>query len=135
MVGRHCEVARHMARELNRQDGINIHNDVVLNQVMVDFGFDNDRLEKRRSNTEAVISGIQQDGVCYMGGAMWRDRWVMRISVNSSNTTIRDGDVAISSVVDNWRKIQKLWNNIQGRMIYGNFIKTGASLDPDVFLG
>lgn len=106
MVGRHCGVARHMAEELAKEVGINIHNDVVLNQVLVDFGNDGDELEIRRANTEGVIKGIQQDGKCFVAGASWRDYWVMRISVISGETTIEDGNVAISNIIENWRQVQ-----------------------------
>lgn len=108
MVGRHCSVARYMAQELVKEPGINLHNDVVLNQVLIDFGNEHDSLNKRKANTEGVISGIQKDGICFMGGAIWRDRWVMRISVISGDTTIEDGRVAISNIKENWRKIQTL---------------------------
>ena len=88
--------------------GINVHNEVVLNQILIDFGNEYDNLNKRKANTEAVISGIQKDGICFMGGANWRDKWVMRISVISGDTTIEDGRVAILNVKENWQKIRSL---------------------------
>ena len=38
MVGRHCVVAKHMASRLSSEEGVHVLNDVVLNQVIVEFG-------------------------------------------------------------------------------------------------
>ena len=85
MVSRHCRQARAMAEGLG-QGGIEVLNDVVLNQVVVTFG-DADR-------TAAVIKAVQDGGVCWCGGTTWRGRPAMRISVSSWMTT--DEDIARS---------------------------------------
>lgn len=108
MVARHCQVARLMAEKLSKEPGINIHNDVVLNQVLVDFGNECDEVEQRKVNTEAVIHANQQDGVCFVGGATWGDHWVMRISVISAETDIEESDLAILNIVENWRKLKNI---------------------------
>ena len=51
--------------------------------------------------TEAVIAKVQQDGVCYVGGAEWRGEWVMRISVISEPTT--DADIDAQRRLDHCR--------------------------------
>lgn len=106
MVGRHCEVARHMASRLSHEDGIRVLNEVVLNQVIVEFGWPHESAESRRAHTYAVIDAAVQSGILMVGGAKWRDGWVMRISVISYSTTIDDGDVAVDALLDMWRSIR-----------------------------
>lgn len=67
---------------LLQEGGLQILNDVVYNQVLVYF--DNDR------KTEALINGVQESGVCWMGGSKWSGKSVMRISVCSYKTTYND---------------------------------------------
>jgi len=98
MVSRHCRIARAMAARLAGEPGVDILNDVELNQVIVRFG-DSDAL------TQAVIDGVQADGTCFVGGARWRDRWVMRISVISWPTSDADGDVSADAIAAAWRRI------------------------------
>ena len=52
-------------------DGATIHNDVVLNQVLV--GFDD------LSRTDAVVDAVQRDGTCWVGGTTWRGRRLIRV--------------------------------------------------------
>jgi glutamate/tyrosine decarboxylase-like PLP-dependent enzyme len=87
MVTRHCAQARLFAQKLAMVPGVTIMNEVVLNQLVVHFGSD--------AQTKAVIARVQADGVCFVGGAEWRGKQVMRISVINENTT--EGDVARSA--------------------------------------
>ena len=66
LVDRCCALARRFAERLADIDGVSIANDVVLNQVLVDFG-DDDR-------TDRVIAAVQADGTCWMGGTTWHGR-------------------------------------------------------------
>jgi glutamate/tyrosine decarboxylase-like PLP-dependent enzyme len=103
MVGRHCAIARHMAERLAAEPGVRVLNDVVLNQVIVQFGAGSD--EDRKRTTETVIDRVQAEGVCFVGGARWRDQWVMRISVISYATTVEDADRSIESILRAWRSV------------------------------
>lgn len=47
-------------------------------------------------NTGAVIARVQEEGTCWLGGSMWRNQAVMRISVSNLATT--DADVTASVV-------------------------------------
>ncbi len=85
LVARTCNHAQTFAAGL-RAAGIEVLNDVVLNQVLVAFGSD--------ERTREVIRRIQDSGVLWCGGSQWRGRAVMRISVSSWATT--DADVALS---------------------------------------
>ncbi len=102
MVERHCRVARAMAERLSRQNGIAVLNDVVLNQFIVRFGADRPDEEGDRL-TQSTIERLQADGICFAGGASWRGRKVMRLSVISWLTDDRAGEVAADAIVAAWQ--------------------------------
>ena len=79
LVRRHCALARGLAARLGAIRGVEVLNDVVLNQVMVAFG--EGEPETRDVLTRAVIARLQEANVCFAGGARWSGRWVLRISV------------------------------------------------------
>jgi glutamate/tyrosine decarboxylase-like PLP-dependent enzyme len=101
MVGRHCAIAHRMAERLTAEPGVRVLNDVVLNQVIVQFGAGSD--EDRKRTTQTVIDWVQAEGICFVGGARWRDQWVMRISVISYATTVEDADRSTESILRAWR--------------------------------
>jgi glutamate/tyrosine decarboxylase-like PLP-dependent enzyme len=88
LVDRCCDHAARMASLLAAADGVEVLNDVVLNQVLVRFG-DSDEL------TNAVIERVQADGVCWLAGSSFDGRAVMRVSVVGWQTT--DADVERSA--------------------------------------
>jgi glutamate/tyrosine decarboxylase-like PLP-dependent enzyme len=87
-----CELARRFADALGGASGVNILNDVVLNQVLVRFG-DDDELTRR------VIATVQRDGTCWMGGTTWRGMHVMRISVSNWSTDKEDVDRSVDAIL------------------------------------
>jgi glutamate/tyrosine decarboxylase-like PLP-dependent enzyme len=103
MVGRHCALARRMAAKLSEEPGVAIVNDVVLNQAIVRFGADLDD-KAGDAVTRRTIEHLQEDGIAYAGGAQWRGRWVMRISVISWSTTEADADRAVAAMIEAYRK-------------------------------
>lgn len=104
LVERHCVYARRMAERLSAEPGVRVLNELVLNQVAVNFG-DGDAAA-RKAATEAVIARVQADGVCFVGGAAWRDDWIMRISVSSGETTEADIDVSADAIIAAWRTVR-----------------------------
>jgi glutamate/tyrosine decarboxylase-like PLP-dependent enzyme len=104
LVERHCSLARRFAARLGAEPGVHILNDVVLNQVAVSFG-DGDA-DARKAATEAVIARVQHDGVCFVGGAQWRNDWIMRLSVISGPTTETDVDMSADAIIAAWRAAQ-----------------------------
>lgn len=88
IVERCCARARQMADLLRCEPGIEILNDVVLNQVLV-------RFRDRDDFTRAVITRVQQDGTCYLGGTTWKEQAAMRVSF--SNWFTSEKDIAMSA--------------------------------------
>ena len=88
MIERCCEHARHFAALLAAGDGVEILNDVVLNQVLV--GFPAASAQAADARTRAVIDAVQREGTCWVGGTSWRGRAAMRISIVNHSTTRAD---------------------------------------------
>jgi glutamate/tyrosine decarboxylase-like PLP-dependent enzyme len=90
LVDRCCVLARRFGDQLGAIEGVEIANDIVLNQVLVSFGSD--------ERTDRVIEAIQRDGTCWMGGTTWRGRRLMRISVSNWSTTEADVDRSVAAI-------------------------------------
>jgi glutamate/tyrosine decarboxylase-like PLP-dependent enzyme len=89
LVERTCRLARRMADGM-RESGFSVLNDVVLNQVVVDFG--------DPARTDAVIGAVQRDGTCWCGPTTWHGRRAMRISVSNWSTTDADIDASLAAI-------------------------------------
>lgn len=105
LVGRHCRIARQMAARLGGAGGVQVMNDVVLNQAIVRFGADRDGADSDRL-TRAVIEEVQREGEAFASGAKWRERWVMRLSVTSGATTEAEGERAAAAILKAWDKVR-----------------------------
>ena len=90
LVERCCALARRFAAQLAALDGVAIGNEVVLNQVLVQFGSDH--------ATDEVIARVQRDGTCWMGGTTWRGQRYMRIAVSNWSTSPADVDQSVAAI-------------------------------------
>ena len=89
IVERCCALARRFATGLAKIPGVEIVNDVVLNQVLFRFGDDDE--------TRRVLESVQAGGEAWMGGTEWDGRQAIRISVSSWATTEDDVDRTIAA--------------------------------------
>jgi glutamate/tyrosine decarboxylase-like PLP-dependent enzyme len=96
LVARNCRQAQRIASELKRA-GVEILNDVLLNQVVAAFGDD--------ERTRSVTARVQDGGTCWCGGTHWRGRAAMRISVSSWATTDEDIERSIAAIVEAHRTV------------------------------
>lgn len=92
MVDRFCALARRAADGFAAGDGVDVLNDVVLNQVLVRFGDDDQA-------TRDVITRVQEDGTCWVGGTVWQGRAAMRFSVSNWSTTEDDIDRSVAAIL------------------------------------
>ena len=92
LVDRCCRHARSFASLLGAEAGVEILNDVVLNQVLVRFGDDDE-------TTREVVRRVQDDGTCWLGGTDWHGRAAMRISVSSFRTTHEDVERSVRAIL------------------------------------
>ena len=68
-----------------------MHNDVVLNQLLVSLG------DPGRPTT--IIAEVQRDGTCWVGGTTWRGQRLIRISVSNATTTEDDIDLSADAIL------------------------------------
>ena len=90
LVDRCCALARRFGDLLAEIEGVEIGNEIVLNQALARFGSD--------ERTDALVDAVQRDGTCWMGGTTWRGRRYMRISVSNWSTTESDVDRSVDAI-------------------------------------
>jgi glutamate/tyrosine decarboxylase-like PLP-dependent enzyme len=91
LVRRNCALARRIAACLSKEPGVTILNDVVLNQVLVQF--------KDDDTTRRVIAAVQAEGTCWAGGAFWQNKQAMRVSVSNWSSTEEDIDRSADAMI------------------------------------
>jgi glutamate/tyrosine decarboxylase-like PLP-dependent enzyme len=103
LVRRTCGLARRMASRLGGTPGVHVMNEVVLNQVLVQF--DGVGGTNADETTRTVIARVQADGTCWAGGALWQGRQAMRISVSNWSTTQVDIDRSADAILAIYRSL------------------------------
>ncbi len=93
LVDRCCDLAERMAARLSAVDGVEVVNDVVLNQVLV-------RLRDDDEATNDAIQRVQRDGTCWLSGSTFRGQAVMRVSVVGWQTTAADVDRSAAAILE-----------------------------------
>lgn len=106
IVERCCAHARRFATVLSGEPDVVVLNDVVLNQVLVRFLVPGGSEADHDARTRAVIAAVQSDATCWLGGSIWRDRAVMRLSVSSHATTKADVDASIDAICRAVRQVR-----------------------------
>ncbi|HUR77908.1 MAG TPA: pyridoxal-dependent decarboxylase [Acidimicrobiales bacterium] len=91
LVDRCCAHARHFAALIDGHNGAIVLNDVVLNQVLVDFG--------APERTTAVIDAVQAEGTCWLSGTTRHGRPAMRFSVSNWSTTNDDIERSAAAIL------------------------------------
>ena len=90
IVERTSRHARRFAEGL-REAGFRVLNDVVINQVLVDFG--------GAERTLRAVKRLEEDGTCWCGTTVWRGHAAMRISVSSWVTTDEDVERSLMAMI------------------------------------
>lgn len=90
LVDRCSRLARRLASGLDQIEGVEVVNEVVLNQVLIRVG--------DTELTNAVESRIQQEGVCWLGATTWRGERLLRVSVSNWSTTEDDIDRCVRAI-------------------------------------
>jgi len=89
LVERTCDCARRFAEEIVALPGVELLNDVVLNQVLF-------RLESDE-HTDEVLRAVQEAGDVWMSGTAWDGRRAIRLSVSNWQTTEEEIELALAS--------------------------------------
>jgi len=98
LIERCSRLAAKMASLLREGAGVEVLNDVVLNQVLVRFGGDDEL-------TRAVVAGVQQEGTCWLGGTTWQGMAAMRVSVSNWSTSDEDIERSAAAILRVWSAV------------------------------
>lgn len=85
-----CALARGLADGLASVDGVEVANEVVLNQVLIRVG------DERA--TDAVAARIQAEGTTWIGATTWQGERLLRVAVSNWSTSEEDVDRVIASI-------------------------------------
>ena len=102
LVERCCGHARRFADALAAADGVEVLNEVVLNQVLVRFpdpGGDHD------GRTREVVRRVQASGTLWLSGTTWHGMAAMRISVSNWSTTDDDVDRSVAAILEATKEV------------------------------
>lgn len=89
LVERTYACARRFAGGIVELHGVELLNDVVLNQVL--FRFESDQ------RTDEVLERVQESGDVWLGGTTWDGRRAIRVSVSKWQTGNEEIDLALAS--------------------------------------
>ena len=89
LVERCCDGARRFAEAIAALDGVEVLNEVVLNQVL--FRFESDE------RTDEVLQRVQASGEIWLSGTTWNGQKAIRVSVSNWQTTDEEIDLAVES--------------------------------------
>jgi glutamate/tyrosine decarboxylase-like PLP-dependent enzyme len=92
LVDRSCRHARRFGELLTAEHDVAVLNEIVLNQVLVRFADDDE-------TTRRVVTGVQEDGTCWLSGTTWQGRAAMRISVCNWQTTDEDVERSAAAIL------------------------------------
>jgi glutamate/tyrosine decarboxylase-like PLP-dependent enzyme len=89
LVERTCDCASHFAAGIAELEGVEVLNEVVLNQVL--FRFDSDE------RTDRVLLAVQEAGDVWMSGTTWDGRRAIRLSVSNWQTKDEEIELALEA--------------------------------------
>jgi len=89
LVERCCEGASRFAEAIAALDGVEVLNEVVLNQVLFRFEAD--------ERTDEVLQRVQASGEIWLSGTTWNGQKAIRVSVSNWQTTDEEIDLAVES--------------------------------------
>ena len=92
LVERCCRQARRFAELIASEPGVEILNEVVLNQVLVRFEDD--------ARTEEVLARVQDSGRIWLSGTSWDGRKAIRVSVSNWQTGDEEIELAVEAFRD-----------------------------------
>jgi glutamate/tyrosine decarboxylase-like PLP-dependent enzyme len=106
IVRRHCACAALIAARCRNVDGIEVLNEVRLNQVVLSFGGSEDDREAG-ALTERMADVLNATGRFFLRTADWKGRRVLRISVIANGTDRAIAEDLADAIEKTWRKISR----------------------------
>ena len=92
LVERNCALARQLAAGLEAIDGIEVVNEVVLNQVLVCVG--------DAENTDRLQQHLAREGTLWCGATTWHERRLLRFAVSGWSTSTDDIERCVGAIAN-----------------------------------
>jgi glutamate/tyrosine decarboxylase-like PLP-dependent enzyme len=89
LVERCCAQARRVAVQIAELPGVEVMNEVVLNQVL--FRLEDD------DQTDAALAAVQRAGEVWLSGTTWNGRKAIRVSVSNWQTGDNEADLVVEA--------------------------------------
>jgi glutamate/tyrosine decarboxylase-like PLP-dependent enzyme len=89
LVERCCDLAVRFSEGIAEIPGVEVLNEVVLNQVLFRF--------ESEERTQSTLAAVQRSGVAWMSGSVWDGRQAIRISVSNWQTAEDDIDRTVAA--------------------------------------
>ncbi|MFW6027533.1 MAG: pyridoxal phosphate-dependent decarboxylase family protein, partial [bacterium] len=105
VVSRHCACAARIAENLSAEPGIEVVNEVCLNQVAVSFGHGSGSGEGPPP-AERVAAELARGRQFFVKTSEWQGRNILRISVISKDTDEQAADRLTAAIIEAWRKVK-----------------------------
>ncbi len=105
LISRHCACAAHIAQRLSAEPGIEILNEVCLNQLALSFGYGLP-LEEQSRLTGRVATELARGRRFFVKTSEWKGRTAIRISVISHETDEDAAECLAEAVIGAWRKVR-----------------------------
>ena len=99
LVERCCAHARRMGAALRKHENVRLLNDIVLNQVLVQFVPLPGDPRDVNAFTQDVVAGVQSEGTCWLGSTQWQGKRAARISICNWSTTEQDIDRSAAAIL------------------------------------
>ncbi len=101
IVEKHCECARTMAKRLDRIVGLQVINEVDLNQIVIA-----PQPPQQSGQMSALAARLNATGNIFVRPAIWKGVEVLRLSFISQDTT-KTGSIRLAQTIERcWREIQ-----------------------------
>ena len=81
-------------------------NEITLNQLILRFAVDRPD-DESDAITRKTIAKICEDATLFAGGAKWRGRDVLRLSVTNFQTTADEARLAADSIIAAFRSVSR----------------------------
>lgn len=98
MIEANCDFAAALARAIEGAAGIRIVAPPIINQLLLRFG-------ESDPATLETVNEIQRRGRMFAGPALWRDQWVMRISVSNYGTHPDQAPAVAEQILGAWKAV------------------------------
>ncbi|MBF0548413.1 MAG: aspartate aminotransferase family protein [Candidatus Riflebacteria bacterium] len=110
IVERCCMLARTFALGATKLPGAKVLNEVVLNQVLLEFS--SSTVNDGETFHRAIAAQIQLEGKCWLGATTWQGKAALRVSICNWLTTEEDISILLETL---GRTVQNVMHRSPGR--------------------